>query len=164
MDPSSNYAHGVVYGAKPLRGTAEFEVEIVSYGTGWSGSLKLGVMRCKAGAGIQREYIPRYSPEAKEHCVWSADKVFNRLGRMSAEKDYGSVKLDDLQKGDRLGMRLSEEGVLVFFVNGKWQGVAAEGVYENDLDVYPVVDLYANCTSVRITRAGKTMHSHVTCS
>ena len=131
-------------------------MEIVSYGTGWSGSLKLGVMRCKAGAGIQREDIPRYSPEAKEHCVWSANKLFNRLGGMSAEKDYGSVKLDDLRKGDRLGMRLSEDGVLVFFVNGKPQGVAAEEVYRNDLDVYPVVDHYGNCIATRIVRASCT--------
>ena len=154
-DPTSYYAHGVAYGAKPLRGTAEFEVEILSYGTGWSGTLKLGVMRCKTGGEIQQKDIPRYSPEASDHCVWSSDKMHNRLDIRLAEKSYGYKNLDELRSGDRLGMRLSHDGVLVFFVNGIWQGVAAEKVYEKGYDVYPVIDHYANCKATKITRAGE---------
>ena len=154
-DPTSYYAYGVAYGAKPLRGTSEFEVEIVSYGTGWSGTLKLGVVRRPSGEEPQLKDIPRYSPEGMEHCVWSADKVHNRMGGAASEKQYGSVNLDDLREGDRLGMRLSYDGVLVFFVNGLSQGVAAEGVYQKGFDVYPVIDHYANCKATKIIRAGE---------
>ena len=143
----------MVYGEKALRGTAEFEVELVSYGTGWSGTLKLGVMRCKTGNPIDKN-IPRYSPEGTHHCVWSSDKLHNRLTDCFTEQHYGLVNLDDLRAGDRLGMRVTHDGVLEFFVNGRHQGVAIEGIYERGYDVYAVVDHYANCKATRITRAG----------
>lgn len=156
-DPNSHYAHGVAYGARPLKGTAEFEVKIASYGTGWSGTLKLGVMRClKDCPLVPGPHIPRYSPEGVDHCVWSSDKIHNRLYTPAVESNYvGAMNLDDLREGDRVGMRLSHDGVLVFFVNGKSQGVAAENIYDKETDVYAVVDHYANCKATVITRAGK---------
>ena len=157
-DPASQYAHGVCYGAVPLRGTAEFEVEITSYGTGWSGTMKLGVMRCPTDSKIN---VPRYSPESTEHVVWSSTKIHNRLsggvcngGVDETEKQYSNVNLDDLKVGSRLGFRLSYDGALSFLVNGKSQGVAAENVYLRGHDVYAVVDHYANCKATRIIRAG----------
>lgn len=153
-EPSAYYAYGVAYGARPLRGTSEFEVEITSYGTGWSGTLKLGVMRCREGSEIQAKDIPRYTPEGPDHCVWSSDKVHNRLSRVPQEKAYGLVNLDELREGDRVGLRLTRNGELGFFVNGKWQGVAATRVHQRGFDVYPVIDHYANCRATRITRAG----------
>lgn len=153
-DPDSHYAHGVAYGARPLKGTAEFEVKISSYGTGWSGTLKLGVMRCKKDMPlISGPTIPRYSPEGVDHCVWSSDKLHNRLNA-PVETNYGLTNLDDLREGDRVGLRLSHDGVLVFFVNGKSQGIAAENIYDKNCDVYAVVDHYANCKATSITRAG----------
>ena len=74
------------------------------------------------------------------------------------EKKYGSTNLENLREGDRLGLRVSHDGVLTFFVNGKSQGVAAQGVYQDGYDLYAVVDVYANCRAVRITRAGTFMH------
>ena len=157
LDPDSHYAHGVAYGARPLKGTAEFEVKIASYGTGWSGTLKLGVMRAKKDMPlVGGPSIPRYSPEGVDHCVWSSDKIHNRLNTPAVESNYNSgVNLDDLREGDRVGLRLSHDGVLVFFVNGKSQGVAAENIYDKTCDVYAVVDHYANCKATVITRAGK---------
>ena len=159
IDPGSHYAHGVCYGAKPLRGTTEFEVKITSYGTGWSGTMKLGIMRCKTGVPIDRNSVPRYSPEGVDHCVWSSSKIHNRLTGTQvvpeAEKPYGNVNLDDLGEGRHVGLRLTHDGVLSFLVDGKSQGVAAENVYHKGFDVYIVVDHYANCKATRITRAGK---------
>lgn len=159
-DPNHHYAYGVAYGAKPLKGTAEFEVKMTDYGTGWSGTLKLGVAKYQANRCIQRNNIPRYSPEASSYCVWSSDKVHNRLCstvQNAQEKQYGLRNLDSLRKDDRLGLRLNYDGTLVFFVNGEHQGVAAENVYEKGHEVYAVVDHYANCKATVITRAGKTM-------
>ena len=154
-DPSLHYAHGVAYSALPLKGTAEFEVEMTDYGTGWSGTLKLGIAKCKSGGTVPASKIPRYTPEAADHCVWSSDKVHNRLcSTQKQEKPYGKMDLDTLREGDRLGLRLSHDGMLTFFVNGKCQGVAAEKIYEKGHDVYVVVDHYANCKATSITRAG----------
>jgi neuralized-like protein 4 len=157
-DPSLHYAHGVAYSALPLRGTAEFEVAMTDYGTGWSGTLKLGIAKYKTGCSFQVNKMPRYSPEAADHCVWSSDKVHNRLRsyqKGAKEKPYGAMDLDNLRMGDKLGLRLSHDGILTFFVNGKCQGVAAEKIYEKGHDVYVVVDHYANCKATVITRAGK---------
>lgn len=156
-DPSHHYAHGVAYSALPLRGTAEFEVSMTDYGTGWSGTIKLGIAKYKTGRSVQVNKIPRYSPEAADHCVWSSDKVHNRLrsNQNGTEKQYGALDLDVLQEGDKLGLRVSHDGILTFYVNGKCQGVAAEKVYEKGHDVYVVVDHYANCKATVITRAGR---------
>lgn len=159
-DPGLHYAHGVVYSAMPLKGTAEFEVTMTDYGTGWSGTLKLGVAKYKSGRGVQVSRIPRYSPEAANHCVWSSDKIHNRLKSNQngvQEKQYGFRDLDGLREGDRLGLRLSHDGKLVFFVNGQSQGLAADEVYEGGHDVYVVVDHYANCKATVITRAGRSL-------
>ena len=154
-DPGATYAYGVVYGERPLRGTAEFEVELVSYGTGWSGTFKLGVTKCKAGHKPSDKGIPRYSPEGTNHCVWSSDKLHNRLTDCFTEQLYGLVNLDELRAGDRLGMRVTRDGTLEFFVNGAYQGIAAEGIYQRGYDIYVVVDHYANCKATKITRAGE---------
>ncbi len=157
-DPGLHYAHGVAYGARSLKGTSEFEVILCDYGTGWSGTLKLGVAKFKIGHSLQSKDIPRYSPEGMNHCVWSSDKIHNRLHPSQPnlfEKSYGKRNLDELVTGDRLGLRLSSDGRLVFFINGKCQGLAAESVYELGYDVFPVVDHYANCKATVVSRAGK---------
>ena len=89
------------------------------------------------------------------YCVWSVDEVNNKLVGYSGptERMYSSTNLENLREGDRLGLRMSHDGVLTF-VNGKSQGVAAQGVYQEGYDLYAVVDVYGQCEAVRITRAG----------
>ena len=158
-DPDNSYAHGVVYGSIPLEGDVEFEVELSSYGTGWSGNLKLGVMRCQGS--LEDHIIPRYSPEAKDYCVWCANKVHDHMIN-NMDHQYGDANLDDLREGDRLGLTLrrSGNGTLQFLVNGCPQGKAAKNIYKNGWKVYIVVDHYANCRATKITRAGTFMYMH----
>ena len=167
-DPTIDYAHGLVYGSKILQGTVEFEVKIVSYCAYWilsddedSISLKLGVMRCKSGTDLDSgNYpIPRCSLDGPNHCVWSSNRIHNRI-KGYLQTPYGKENLDNLREGDCVGLRLTSDGVLVFFVNGQSQGVAAENVYEKGYDVYPVVDHFANCKSTAITRAGRLEIQH----
>ena len=169
INPSHTYCGGVVYGAKVLRGTTEFEVKITSYGSVWSGSLKLGVMQYKAGSKIKRSDIPQYSRGTPNYCIWHSDlKDFHPsavdktlVGYSGPTRmKYGSANLNDLREGDRLGLQVSHDGVLTFFVNGKSQGVAAQGVYQDGYDLYSVVDVYGQCKAVRITRAGKFTSRH----
>ena len=62
--------YGVAYGAKALKGTTEFEVEISSYETKWwNGTLKLGVMQCKAGSKIKHSGVPQHSPGTTNYCI-----------------------------------------------------------------------------------------------
>ena len=155
-----HYANGVVYSDSALNGTVEFEVAITSYGTDWSGNIKIGVARFTSGYIIQPELVPVRSTEASGHCVWSSKTLYNRLRSNrngDLKREYGSIDLDSLREGDRLGLRLSYDGKLTFFVNGESQGLAAQGIYENGYDVYAVVDLYGNCRAIAITRAGTVM-------
>lgn len=152
--PETIYANGVVYSEIPVKGHCEFEIEITSYGTSWSGNVKLGVMIHKEGTPLNRVNIPRYTPESSEHCVWCATKIHDHITAMT-EIHYGSTTLDDLRVGDKLGMQLSSRGVLQFFVNEKSQGIAASGIYKEGYSVYIVVDHYANCKATKITRASK---------
>ena len=150
---------GVVYGAKVLRGTTEFEVEITSYEKIWRGTLKLGVMQCKAGSKIKHSDIPRYYRNITNYCMYSSGCIVNKLvGYSSPTELKCSTNLENLREGNRLGLRVSHDGVLTFYVNGKSQGVAVQGVYQDGYDLYPVVDVNAKCEAVRITRAGTFTH------
>ena len=156
MDPDRVANNGVAYGTSPLQGMAEFEVKIVSYQAGWRSSIRLGVMRCKNGVPIESgPSIPTISPYAANHCVWGNERLWNNLVTPRERSDYGYVDLDDLREGDRVGLRLSQDGVLEFSVNGESQGIAARDIYTSDSDVYAVVDHYDQCVATVITKAGK---------
>ena len=153
MDPDKVFLDGVAYGARPLKGKAEFSVEIVSYAVG---SLGFGVMRCKKGVPIESgPSIPSDPCDAANHCVWAGQLLFNNLVTPREWSDYGYVDLDDLREGDCVGLRLSQDGVLEFFVNGKSQGIAAKNIYTRNRDVYAVVDHYGQCVATVITKAGE---------
>ena len=163
IDPEGTYAFGVTFGARKLKGLAEFEVILTEIGTGWSGTFKLGVMRVPKGAKLEHVKIPRYSPDAPDFCVWCNQKIQNRLTLTKCEeKQYGYVSLDNLKCGDRLGLQLTSEGDLGFFVNGMYQGRAAEQIYLEGFDVYAVVDHYGRCKATRISRSGMYQLVHST--
>ena len=153
MNPTEMVYHGVTYGARPLKGVAKFEVEIVSYRTGWGSSLGIGVMRFKKGVSI--ESIPNVSAYgAVNHCIWSGRTLYNKLISPSEVSDYGYVDLVDLHKGDRVGLCLSQDGILEFTVNNESQGIAAKNIYTRNTDVYAVVDHFSQCVATIITKSG----------
>lgn len=154
-DPDNIPDDAVVYGAKPLTGMAEFEVEILKYKTRvWGGTLRIGVMWCSAGTNIVKSNVPQESERGANHCVWWDNRLYDRFGGNVVTRKYGLVDLYNLDRGDRVGMRLTPNGDLVFFVNGVRQGIAALGVHKVGYDVYPVVDVSTRCYAVKITRAG----------
>ena len=149
-------ANGVTYSALPLKGTAEFEIEITSYQK--KGSLSLGVMRIDS-TGLQQEPI-RVSRGFANSCIWNTGKIYNTLeishsDNKSGSYGYGIVDLASLKKGDCIGIQLSScNGSLSFYVNRKHQGFAAKGVYNANYDVYAIVEHTGGCTGTKITRAG----------
>ena len=135
---------------------AEFEIKIVSYESKWTCSLGLGVMRCEKG--VPGPSIPRTPEYAANHCVWIDQQLYNNIVTPHEESEYGYVDLDDLREGDCVGLRLSQDGVLEFFVNGESQGIAAKNIYTRNSDVYAVVDHYGDCVATVITKAGEGSH------
>ena len=159
INPSVQHGYGVTYGARPLRGRAEFEVKIDSYGAGWLMSILIGVTRCKKGVLVPINHesgasIPLNSDATTNYCIWSGLQLFSNLVTPNRQLTYGSVDLRDLREGDHLGLHLSEDGVLEFTVNGEGQGIAAENVYTRNTDVYAFVDHYGQCVATVITKAG----------
>ena len=153
----SDYENGVTYGAQPLKGLAEFEVKVVTYGAHWPDPIQVGVMRCKKGATIQSgPGIPENSVDSEDHCVWAGDhRLINNLDTSGGESEYGYVDLDYLCEGDCVRLCLSRDGTLEFFVNGASQGIAAKNIYTRDTDVYAVVDHLSQCAATVITKAGE---------
>ena len=159
MDPDSVISNGVAYGAQPLKGRAEVEVEIVSYGAGYNTSLSFGVMRCKKGVPIKSIDIPANPLNAVNHFVWVEQNLYNNLVTVPGEiTDYGYVDLNYLREGDRVGLCLSQDGVLEFTVNGESQGTAAKNLYDKNSDLYAVVEHYGRCVATTITKAGECHH------
>ena len=159
MDPDRVVDNGVAYGAHPLKGMAEFEIKIISCGSKWPSSLGLGVMRREKGVPIEPgPSIPRDSQYAAYHYVWTDHRLFNNIVTPSEVSEYGYVNLDDLREGDCVGLRLSQDGVLEFFVNGESQGIAAKNIYTRNSDVYAVVDHFGWCVATVITKAGEGRH------
>ena len=107
MDPDNVYDDGVAYGAHSLKGRAEFEVKIVSYGGQRSNSLGFGVMRCKKGVTIKSTDIPDDPSIGVNHFVWTDHQLWNNFGTVAdidKRSDYGYVDLDDLREGDCIGL------------------------------------------------------------
>lgn len=152
----SHGADAVVMGAKPLKGLAKLEVEVLSLDSKpWSaGSLQLGVMQCKSGTQHNQSDIPAHSEFGNNHCILWKSYVWNSLGDRLRTSKYATVDLCDLKEGDRVGMGLTSEGDLLFFLNGKSHGVGAWNVSKKGIDLYPVVDVANTCQAVRITTAG----------
>ena len=162
MNPEDKYYDAVAYGAQPLKGLAEFEVKMVTYGAKWTYSIQVGLRRCKKGVPIESDPdIPYDSEGAIYHCVWAGQTLSNNLVTPGEDSNYGYVDLRDLREGDCVGLRLSQDGVLEFTVNGESQGIAAKNIYTRDTDVYAVVDHYGRCVATVITKAGEYYSSHI---
>lgn len=152
LEAAKYYDNGVVYSALPLSGHAKFVVQAQDLAVGWSGSFKIGVIALPAevfkdGSGFTP---PRYSPAIPHSWVWSSMSL--HVGQ-DLKISYGSVNLEDLRKGDKLGMEITKEGTLHFLVNDKSQGRAAGNVYTADKHVYGFIDHYGQAVTSTITEA-----------
>ena len=54
-----------------------------------------------------------------------------------------------------MGLQLTAQGHLSFFMNGLNQGVAAEGVYQEDWDMFCFVEMTEGCEAIEVTRASE---------
>lgn len=150
LEAAKFYDNGVVYSALPLSGHAKFVVQAQELAVGWSGSFKIGVILISPEVFKDGFQPPRYSPAMPHSWVWSSLSL--HVGQ-DLKISYGSVNLEDLKKGDKLGMEISREGTLQFLVNDRSQGTAATNVYSTDKLVYGFVDHYGQAVTSTIAEA-----------
>jgi hypothetical protein len=60
-----------------------------------------------------------------------------------------SRSLDELVKGDTLGIKVTQEGQLEIFVNNQSEGFAVTGIPLNQT-IWGVVDMYGTCQQISI--------------
>jgi hypothetical protein len=156
----ANYESHEVYGARPLKGEAEFEVKItklVGPVTGFSFGVVLVSKHEEKGS---RHYFDEVSIHPT---ITSLGKqLYSTLG---CEKwsTYGQIYGRDLRVGDHVGLILSEYGTLEFTLNGLSQGIAAINIYSlpENSNIYACVGLWN--VAVEITKAGKTIECYIEC-
>lgn len=160
-EPEKHNDHGVVVGAVPFRGASLFEVELTVYEDKynkrkWGWSVTVGIMRHSCDYTLERYSIPQsFEFGTGRIVVWTRQELLNKLGYGNPTiTPYGKINLNDLITGDRIGIKVERNGNLFFLVNGENQGLAADNVYLEGYDVYPVVDMSGDCYAARIIRAG----------
>ena len=152
---------GLVYTERPLTGLTELEVRLVDYSSRVGSSLKMGLMRRRATTMDRTVSMPKLAEHRDNSCAWFKSwykpktEFQNNFSSIHILQFYGYVNLGDLKQDDRIGLQLSAEGELSFFVNGMSQGVAAYGVYDSQYDVYGFIELVEGHRAVELTRAGK---------
>ena len=111
----------------------------------WSGSIEVGVTACDPDT--LESPLPSSATELRRGSWIMSGNSILKDGR-SIHENYGTVDLDKLEEGDRVGVVRTTHGDLVFFVNGVSQSVAASELPEK---VWAVVDLYGKCAQVTLT-------------
>lgn len=151
---SNNNSRGEVHVSEPLHRTGEFEFKIEK-----RKRHNIIFRDGNFGIGLQRRQCklppPLYTTSGR--CVWQTGAIYNALKNSSSTVGYYSARdLDLLVPGDRVGVMITIEGDLEFFVNGKSQGIAAERVYKVDChsNLYPLIKLPAGYI-VKITAGGE---------
>lgn len=149
---SQSNTRGEAHASKPLYRTGEFEIKIEA--------CKRPIIRDGFfGIGIRRRQhdLPHPLYTLPGCCIWQTGAIYNALKNVPSTFRYHTARdLELLTPGDRVGMTITKYGDLEFFINGKSQGIAAEGVYKSNehSDLYPLVKLPAGYT-VHITAGGE---------
>ena len=148
---------GEAHALQPMHRTGEFEIMVEARGPNMrDGFLGIGIRR-------RQHKSPKLHNTFTGNCIWEMSAIINALKTIPSTTAYEQARdLELLIKGDRVGMKITEEGDLEFFINGQSQGVAATNVYKpsNRYELYPLVKLPAGYV-VRITAGGENVHACV---
>ena len=120
----------------PIRRTGEVEIQI-EVSTDCYTNLKdieIGLMRCARGTDLLKfhdKYF-HYMPLYECSCTFSVyGTLFNSLKHNAfVNVSYSQDRLALLQDVSRIGLKITRDGALEFFVNGQSLGIAAEEVYK----------------------------------
>ncbi|KAK1117500.1 hypothetical protein K0M31_016533 [Melipona bicolor] len=138
----SEYNHGLVLSAEPLKDDELFEVRIDKKMTSWSGSIEIGVTECDP----EIIELPACATNLRQGTWIMFDSGIMHDGIRTVEM-YG-MDLNELQEGSTLGVMRTSNHELIFYINGISQGVAVSNIPER---IFAVVDMYGDCVQVTIT-------------
>ena len=122
----------------PIRRTGEVEIQIETVSTECYLNLKdieIGLERsAQCPAGLESAYDEKFHniPLYECSCIFSLyGALFNSLKRKAfVNISYSQNRFALLQDINRIGLKITREGALEFFVNGQNLGIAAEEVYK----------------------------------
>ena len=122
-----------------------------------------GIVCSEKGTSINSTHSPinstHYCINATEFdncCVWDRNTIIIRENGRTVKRQRYQYDLDYLCKGNTVGLQITKEGTLSFYLNGSCKGVAMKGVYyESNMEVYAVVDHHGGGDSTEIVRAGE---------
>ena len=135
----------------PLRRTGEAELQIDMTKSGFSSKdIEIGLERCIQGTGrvdplaTKTWFVRAHQYECESSCIFSAcGAVFNSMKRnMSVNISYSQGKLSTSQDISQIGLKITRDGALEFFVNGQSLGIAAEEVYKLGWSVLHQTTIY----------------------
>ncbi|KAL0277171.1 UNVERIFIED_CONTAM: hypothetical protein PYX00_004538 [Menopon gallinae] len=138
----TEFNNGIVLSSEPLLDNQIFQVKIEKAINSWSGSIQIGVISCDP----ERLDLPVSAAEFKQGCWILSGTSILQDGRTSGDESYGA-DLDKLKEGDIVGVMKTDKGELKFYINGEFQGTAAENIPDR---VYAIVDLYGKCAQISI--------------
>ncbi|ODN05476.1 Neuralized-like protein 4, partial [Orchesella cincta] len=140
----TDFNEGVVFSESKLKTNTIFQVRLDRKVGFWSGGIQLGVTIVDPNE-LPPETVPQSATELRYGTWLMASKTILKDGEMLME-NYG-YDLENLQEGDTVGLMRTNQGALVYFIQGVSQGVAVPFVPE---DVYVVINLYGKCAKVSV--------------
>ena len=163
IDPLDSFS-GIVLSSVPLRGLCEFEVKLTEYGDHrWFGNLMFGIVCFEKRKLINSSHFPINATEFDNCCVWNQHTISKReIGGTVVKQPYQQDLCYQLRKGNTVGLQITKEGTLSFYLNGSCKGEVMVGVYDkSNMEVYAVVDHYGGAISTEIVRAGEWEYNDV---
>ncbi|PAA74013.1 hypothetical protein BOX15_Mlig004187g1 [Macrostomum lignano] len=144
--PFDEFNNGVVVSSRPLRDNELFKIRIDKLVQKWSGSIEVGI----TSHNPERLTLPSTMTQLRSGTIIMSGAGILMNGK-GTHREYGKVSLDCLKVGDRIGLRISPEGDLRYYINGRDQGVAASRVSRPQ---WAVVDLYGMSVKVTLVSRG----------
>ncbi|XP_037940596.1 neuralized-like protein 4 isoform X2 [Teleopsis dalmanni] len=136
-----DFNHALVFSAAPVKDDFMFEVVIDQKNHSWGGSIEIGV----TAESPDKLDIPAVA-NALRNGTWVMSGIDVRKDGNCLVEFYGT-DLETLNVGDRVGVMRTSAAELIFFVNGKSQGIAAKCMPS---PLWALVDLYGRCVQVTI--------------
>jgi hypothetical protein len=153
----------------PIKRTGEIELQLEINVGDSPKDIEIGLERC-TGRLYRSEFSYSTDPLYESSCIFSVyGAVFNSLERnMSMNINYPQGKPALSQGVSRIGLKITREGALEFFVNGQSQGIAAEAVYKLGRNLvyhpttvyYPMLWLPQGCNKAVLIAGGNSYSIH----
>ena len=146
----------------PLRGLCEFEVKSTGYVSIFRGNFMFGIVCFEKGTLINSSHFPINATKFDNCCVWDQGTIKKRENGWTVVEQPYQYDLNYLCEGDTVGLQITKEGTISFYLNGSCKGVAMKGVYDkSNMEVYAVVGHCGGTISTEIVRAGEWEYNDV---